>query len=132
MPFPCGCFHLLNALHFHACCSAASKSPVRIHSSARNVIAFHCPFLMQRCYSFSAADKTFKTAWNVIKCTEHKQFSVNCWNSVQASVLSASLMLTGSDFIFCYTFLLSVSDKSVTNILMVSQSQKLNFHEAGS
>lgn len=29
-------------------------------------------------------------------------------------------------------FLLSVSDKSVINILMVSQSQKLNFHEAGS
>lgn len=99
MPFLCGYFHLLNALHFRACSSAASRSPVRIHSSAINVTT--ALFSCRGATAHSVADKVFKIACDVIKYTEHKQFSINCWNTVQASVLSASLMLTGSDFILC-------------------------------
>lgn len=109
----CCCFHLLNALHFHACCSVASNSPGRIHSSARNFIAFHCLFLTRWCYSYhSVADKIYKIAWDVIKYTEHKQFCINCCNSVQASMLSAFF----NAYRFkCHPllslFLFSVSDK---------------------
>jgi len=49
--------------------------------------------------SYSVAEKILRIAWDVIKYTEHKQSSINCCNRVQASTLSAFLMLMGSNFI---------------------------------
>lgn len=97
----CCCFHLLNALHFHACCSVASNS-CKNSQLCKKFYCFHCLFLMRWCYScHSVADKIFKMAWDVIKYTEHKQFCINCCNSVQASMLRAFLMLIGSNVILC-------------------------------